>query len=112
MVMGKYNIFSVLRRGGTWFRDEKTCLEWDALLSGALDKYAPVKNSDFTHKVGPFIVWTRNYPYGYGNLDNFGKKLPKRTTAIRLYETIKAQEDAKYEAAFKKDVDRCLNETS
>lgn len=57
-----------------WMQTRPTDLEWDAQLNAALDYFPVTDLSEHTCRVGPFEVWTRNWPYAYGRLYSLNGK--------------------------------------
>lgn len=85
-----------------WFQNYPTCEKWDSILNGALDSFEPrpIGNTGLTTEVGPFTVWTGNWPYAYGG--NYGGNpsarsasniLPKVNTRRRLRRMIREREE-------------------
>lgn len=60
---------------------------WDRALNKALDKFEPKYIDQYYSKVGPFLVWTENWPYAYGKLNSSGPP-PYMKTRRRLYDAI------------------------
>lgn len=91
-----------------WVQNYPTCEKWDSVLNAALDEFEPVKEkSGLTTDVGPFTVWTGNWPYCYGaeyRSERVGKTtlrrpksivdvLPKVGTRRRLRRMIREREE-------------------
>lgn len=77
---------------------------WDVALNLAMDRF-PVEISAHTAKIGPFHVWTSNYPYCYGHRYEAGypeSGLPSLETRARLYEIVKDKSCTNYIAAIEK----------
>lgn len=87
-----------------WFQNYPTCEKWDLVLNEALDVFEPlpIGNSGLTTEVGPFTVWTGNWPYAYGGNYAYGGShssrrisniLPKVSTRRRLRRMIREREE-------------------
>lgn len=81
-----------------WASCGETCRHWDKKLNNLMDLNTPFeKEGRYTVKMGGFIVWVENYPYGYGEdrEDSSGlKPHPKMSTRRRLKRYIQKHQDA------------------
>lgn len=60
--------------------------DWDKIISAALDEHG-LKVGYYEAQVGPYTIWTGNYPYAYGKLKRGGSDcsgLPSMATRKRI----------------------------
>jgi hypothetical protein len=70
-----------------WVRNDPVCHDYSDELERQLASGAvPVRRCEYTHTLNGVVIWTGNWPYGFGNIYK-GKAsgdLPRRKVAIAL----------------------------
>jgi len=85
-----------------WIQNRPTSKAWDKALGVALTRYGVTGVTRHEATVGPFTVWTSNYPYsfGYNRADPF-EALPSCWTRMRLRRAILRWQADRYEEQMK-----------
>ena len=84
-----------------WYQQRKTCMAWDRALNRALDMGITAVGR-YDAQVGPFEVWTSNYPYAFGyNCTDALEVIPRVWTRLRLRRAIQEFNACRYEEMLK-----------
>lgn len=82
---------------GFWTQTKPLSDAWDAALNRALDVHGITSTDAHSAMVGPFKVWTSNYPYAFGyNCTDSLEQVPRVRTRRRLFKALRAFQEREY----------------